>query len=67
MSRKGMTAFAVFLLSFFAGIRRRAVSDARCRSPPLDLDFFKKFRLEVTDYGLQQSQRRTEMAALERS
>lgn len=42
-----MTAFAVFLLSFFSGICRRAVSGVRCRSPPLHLDFtFQKFRLE---------------------
>ncbi len=36
-----MTAFAVFLLSLFAGIRRRAVSGVGCRSPPHDLDFQK--------------------------
>ena len=35
-----MTAFAVFLLSFFIGICRRAVSGVRCRSPPLHLDFY---------------------------
>ena len=34
-----MTALAVFLLSFFAGIRRKAVSDVGCRSPPFNLDF----------------------------
>ena len=39
-NRKGHRAFAVFLLSFFIGIRRRAVSDVRCRSPPLYLDFY---------------------------
>ena len=38
-NRRGHRAFAVFLLSFFIGIRRRAVSDMRCRSPPLHLDF----------------------------
>ncbi|TDA20191.1 hypothetical protein E1963_18315 [Extibacter muris] len=38
-NRKGHRAFAVFLLSFFIGIRRRGVSDMRCRSPPLHLDF----------------------------
>ena len=38
-NRKGHRAFAVFLLSFFVGICRRAVSDMRCRSPPLHLDF----------------------------
>ncbi|NBH13042.1 hypothetical protein D3Z36_02280 [Lachnospiraceae bacterium] len=39
-NRKGHRAFAVFLLSFFIGIRRRAVSDIRCRSPPAILDFY---------------------------
>ena len=39
-NRKGHRAFAVFLLSFFIGIRRRAVSDMRCRSPPLHLNFY---------------------------
>ena len=37
--RKGHRAFAVFLLSIFVGKCRRAVSDMRCRSPPLHLDF----------------------------
>ena len=39
-NRRGHRAFAVFLLSFFIGIRRRAVSRVRCRSPPLHLDFY---------------------------
>ena len=39
-NRKGHRAFAVFLLSFFIGIRRRTVTDVRCRSPPLHLDFY---------------------------
>lgn len=39
-NRKGHKAFAVFLLSFFIGIRRRTVTDVRCRSPPLHLDFY---------------------------
>ncbi|NBH15753.1 hypothetical protein D3Z36_16750 [Lachnospiraceae bacterium] len=39
-NREGHRAFAVFLLSFFIGIRRRAVSDIRCRSPPFNLDFY---------------------------
>ena len=38
-NREGHRAFAVFLLSFFVGKCRRAVSDMRCRSPPLHLDF----------------------------
>ncbi len=33
-------------------------------SPPANLDYLKKFRLEVTDYCVQQSQRRKKMAAL---
>ena len=50
INRKGVTAFAVFLLSFFVISRRKAVSDTGCRSPPSNLDYSKKFRLEVTDY-----------------
>ena len=42
-NRKGHRAFAVFLLSIFVGKRRRGVSDVRCRSPPLHLDF-KNFK-----------------------
>jgi len=34
-----VTAFAVFLLSFFAGLRRRALFIVGCRSPPANLDF----------------------------
>jgi len=41
MSRKGTTAFAVFLLSFFVRTRRKAVSGIGCRSPPVNLDFQK--------------------------
>jgi RNA polymerase sigma factor (sigma-70 family) len=43
-----VTAFAVFLLSFFIGIRRIAVSGVGCRSPPFQSVFlhFQKFRLE---------------------
>ncbi|RKI22570.1 hypothetical protein D7V82_21615 [bacterium 1xD8-6] len=33
-NRRGHSAFAVFLLSFFIGMCRRAVFDIRCRSPP---------------------------------
>ena len=39
-NREGHRVFAVFLLSFFIGIYRRVVSDMRCRSPPLHLDFY---------------------------
>ena len=39
LNRKGVVAFAVFLLSFFAEIRRMALSAVGCRSPPLNLDF----------------------------
>ena len=41
INRKGTTAFTVFLLSFFVGIRRKAVSGVGCRSPPANLDFQK--------------------------
>ena len=41
INREGVTAFAVFLLSIFAGIRRKVVSNAHCRSPPANLDFQK--------------------------
>ena len=41
INRKGLTAFAVFLLSIFAGIRRKAISGVGCRSPPANLDFQK--------------------------
>ncbi|TFZ92984.1 hypothetical protein E5F26_07530 [Clostridioides difficile] len=41
INRRGLTAFAVFLLSIFAGIRRKVVSNAHCRSPPANLDFQK--------------------------
>ena len=34
-----VTAFAVFLLSLFAEMRRKAVSGVGCRSPPFNLDF----------------------------
>lgn len=58
-----MTAFAVFCLSLFVGTQDKPISGVGCRSPPFNLDF-QKFRLEVKRYGLQQSQRRKEMAAL---
>ena len=41
LNRKGITAFAVFLLSFFAGIWDKPVSSVGCRSPPANLDFSK--------------------------
>ena len=43
-----VTAFAVFLLSFFIGMCRRAVFAVGCRSPPFQsgLLHFKNFRLE---------------------
>ncbi|RHR87742.1 hypothetical protein DWW33_07480 [Roseburia sp. AF15-21] len=39
--RIGLTTFADFLLSFFAEIRRRAISAVGCRSPPFNLDLQK--------------------------
>ena len=47
-NREGHSAFAVFLLSFFIGIYRRVVSDMRCRSPPLHLDFYSSNYLTRT-------------------
>ena len=41
INRKGVTALTVFLLSFFVGIRRKAISGVGCRSPPANLDFQK--------------------------
>ena len=43
-----VTAFAVFLLSFFVRIRRKAVSVIGCRSPPVQSGFlhFQKFGME---------------------
>ena len=35
LNRKGHGTFAVFLLSFFIGMCRRAVSAVGCRSPPI--------------------------------
>jgi hypothetical protein len=61
-----MTAFAVFLLSFFAEIRRKAVSGIGCRSPPANLDF-QKIQIGGNENVIQLWQRRKEMAALERS
>ena len=38
-NRRGHRAFAVFLLSFFIGMCRRAVSAVGCRSPPIQSGF----------------------------
>ena len=40
-NRKGMTAFAVFCLSLFVGIKDKPISGVGCRSPPFNLDFSK--------------------------
>ena len=47
-NRRGHRAFAVFLLLFFIGMCRRAVSAVGCRSPPIPSGFlhFQKFELE---------------------
>ncbi|NBI87344.1 hypothetical protein D3Z47_14515 [Lachnospiraceae bacterium] len=39
-NRRGHRAFAVFLLSFFIGIRRKAISAVGCRSPPSPSGFY---------------------------
>ena len=49
LNRKGRRTFAVFLLAFFVGIRCKAVSGIHCRSPLSNLDYSKKFRLEVKE------------------
>ena len=46
-----VTAFAVFLLSIFAGIRRKAVSGVGCRSPPANLDFQKNSDWQAVKYA----------------
>lgn len=43
--RLGLSAFAVFLLSFFVRTRHKEFFSVGCRSPPTNLDFSKKFRL----------------------
>ena len=50
INRKGVTAFAVFLLSFLAETRHKVVSGIGCRSPPVNLDF-QKFRLIGGNYN----------------
>ena len=66
-SRRGLTISAVFLLSLFVGKQDKPVFGVGCRSPPFNLDFLKKIQIGGQRYGLKQSQRRKEMAALERS
>ena len=44
-----VTAFAVFLLSIFAGTRRKAVCCVGCRSPPANLDFQQKIQIGGKD------------------
>ncbi len=39
-NRRGHRTFAVFLLSFFIGMCRRAVSAVGCRSPPFQSGFY---------------------------
>ena len=51
INRKGITTFAVFLLSIFAGIRRKAVSGVGCRSPPANLDFQKNSDWQAVKYA----------------
>ena len=49
-----VTAFAVFLLSLFAGIRYKDILGVGCRSPPASLNS-KKFRLEAAVYEQEQT------------
>jgi RNA polymerase sigma factor (sigma-70 family) len=44
-----VTAFAVFLLSFFAGLRRRALFIIGCHSPPSNLNFQQKIQIGEKD------------------
>lgn len=64
--RRGLSTFAAFCLSFFVATQDKPASGIGCRSPPQS-EFLKKIQIGGTHYGLQQSQRRKEMAALERS
>ena len=64
--RRGLSTFAAFCLSKNVLTQNKAISYVGCRSPPANLDF-QKIQIGGTHYGLQQSQRRKEMAALERS
>ncbi|NBI60898.1 hypothetical protein D3Z53_23380 [Lachnospiraceae bacterium] len=53
-NRRGHRTFAVFLLSFFIGMCRKAVSAVGCRSPPFQSGFlhFQKFGLEEIRNGI---------------
>ena len=48
---RAVTASAVFLLSFFARIRHKAVLGIGCRSPPANLDFQQKIQIGGKEYG----------------
>ena len=50
--RIGLTAFADFLLSNFVELQDKPAFGVGCRSPPYNLDFSKKFRLEVKRSGI---------------
>ena len=64
--RRGLSTFAAFCLSKNVLTQNKATSCVGCRSPPANLDFQKNSDWRK-QYGIQQSQRRKEMAALERS
>ena len=64
--RRGLSTFAAFCLSKDVLTQNKAISCVGCRSPPANLDFQKNSDWRK-QYGIQQSQRRKEMAALERS
>ena len=63
--RRGLSTFAAFCLSKNVLTQNKAISCVGCRSPPANLDFQKNSDWRK-QYGIQQSQRRKEMAALER-
>ena len=50
-NRRGVTASAVFLLSFFVRTRCKAVLGIGCRSPPANLDFQQKIQIGGKEYG----------------
>lgn len=50
--RIGLTAFADFLLSIFVELQGKPAFGVGCRSPPHNLDFSKKFRLEENKNGI---------------
>ena len=50
-NRRGVTASAVFLLSFFVRTRCKAVWCSGCRSPPANLDFQQKIQIGGKEYG----------------